>query len=289
MKIQEAYNAGLLDFELYKIIPQTCAYCGYDIEINESLTFMWCSNSFCPEHLAARIELMLKELGIEGFGRKLCRDLVIENNLAFPGQVFDLDVEDMPSHYTYEMQEKLYNEIHSKRTQPLWKIIKSLQYDGFSDRAKKVFGGYGDIGQFYTDLSEQGEELIADLLNMNLTPTTARIEQLLWDNFDEITKTTSLFNIPKVASTMLKVSITGGVSSVTMDDGSKYPNRDLFIDDMIAKYGDKVNIIKLARPTSDCDYFISDKKSSSSKYRQAEENNIPIVTAAEFVEILENL
>jgi len=159
--VRELISRGELPKEVADIIPVVCEYCGSDIIISDNLKRMYCTED-CPRIIANKMEKFLKELGVNRFGPAVCFDIVFENELRYPYQVLDLDVDGMPQRYSFEVRSELYMEIESVRQQKLSKVVKAMQLDGIADSANKLFDETNDIREFFDILDADGEDFIAD-------------------------------------------------------------------------------------------------------------------------------
>jgi len=66
---EQVEDNELLDEETLAWIPRYCD-CGAEIEFTESLRQIYCPNRFCSFKVAARLESMAKDMGVDGFRRK---------------------------------------------------------------------------------------------------------------------------------------------------------------------------------------------------------------------------
>ena len=71
-------------------IGTTCPYCGSPITNNDALTDRYCSNPSCPEHMAQKIVLLAKRLGVKGVGEVYARNAVCYQKFTYPTQIIPL-------------------------------------------------------------------------------------------------------------------------------------------------------------------------------------------------------
>ena len=63
-------------------LPTTCD-CGGVFINNEALTERYCSNGYCPHHMAMKLDSCLKYLGVKGVGPATCLETVEDYNLHY--------------------------------------------------------------------------------------------------------------------------------------------------------------------------------------------------------------
>lgn len=270
---------------LINIIPSICD-CGYELEVNDELTALSCSNALCPIHMAARMESMLKNLNVKNIGRSICAELIERNSYIHHTQIFTITLDDFPDRFSIDYRTKLYNEIMDKKPKTFGEVLRACEFSGFDTRALTLGKGYASADDFYKDYNYD-IQFIKDKLNIKKDATPNMINRTLIENEQVIRLVSSWFTLVKEADFTLKIAMTGAIKTVTREDGSKYSPRETFIKEMRDLYRESVHITLASTVTQDVNFLISDSISPHGKYKQATSLGIPIITCLEFKKILE--
>ena len=54
LKVSEAFNNGVIPIKYKNVVPNSCK-CGAELEVNDSLTKLWCPSDKCTHNKATRI------------------------------------------------------------------------------------------------------------------------------------------------------------------------------------------------------------------------------------------
>lgn len=270
-----------------RLIPTVCE-CGYEMEVNDQLTALSCQNPICPYHMAAKMESMLKTLSVKDFGRTTCLDIIIKNKYIHHTQIFTMELKDFPDSFSKEYRDKLYKGLVKNKPRTFGEVLRACELTGLDSRALVLGKGYVTADEFYKAYNYD-MNFIKDKLGIKNGTTPFRIHRMLIENEVLIRKVSSWFTLIREADFTVKVAITGPVTTVTREDGSKYSPREDFIKDLRYKYADLITIKLASTITSDVSYLISDKESKHGKYNTAKELGIPIVTCKKFSEIIDSV
>lgn len=275
-RLEIFYNEGRIPEEFREVIPEQCSCGGYYL-LNNTMTELSCESNICPEHMALKLESMLKSLKAKDFGPATCYDIVSENGLVHHAQVFTLDIHQMPQRNSYEVQEKLYREIHKVNELPLADIAKLLRARDMQTRCDDIFNGYNDLDTFYTDF-KYSEDFIARQLGMGKGILTSKFTKHLTELENVLRGLGKEFKVLKTAQQSMTICCTGEVMTV-----EGYRSRDTFIKDMQDLARGELNIVPKSSVSGKVDYLITDSPhSGTSKNRRADELGVEKLTFLDF-------
>lgn len=128
-------------------IPETCAFCGAELHIAETLDKVVCSNVCCVGNMISRINYLYKVLGIRM--KKDTEDL--QEIIETKGIVKVYDV---------FLHKGVFPELQGIKELPLSLYAKGLGIlKNRCDILPKLFEGYTDFVSFYTELDEAEDKL----------------------------------------------------------------------------------------------------------------------------------
>ena len=272
------------------VLPNVCPDCGAGMQISESLKELSCSNPYCKGKVAQRMVAMLADMGVKNMGESRCLKWIEATGLNYPASILqweDTDgaVGDLSADFLHSVKEQ----IDANRSMMLWEYIKYSNVPYLRDTARELFKGYNDLRQFYNVLesyNDSGVLFIQEQLGIKdegvLSLRALNIYTSLTVYKDELLAGLQFVNIIVPQST-LNVCISTSV-------GKGYSSKADFVNQMNHKYGGKCHVNFLSSVTKNCDYLIWAKQGSpTSKVQKANKYGIPIVTGAEFEEILKGM
>lgn len=268
--VEYFYINGLIPETFRGIIPEYCD-CGHPMLLSENMKQLSCSNPSCPYHMSQKMNSMFKQLNVKDIGPSTCREIIEENELVHHTQVFYLKVDDMPSKNKYPIKEKFYNEIHKVNALPLNKIAQLLRAPNMQGRCEDIFKGYSDINKFYTDFN-YSEDFIAERLNMSKGITTRTFTDNLTMLEHFLRGLCTKFKILSVVESEITVCMHGDVMTARRPDGSAYPNRKIFIEEMQDLARNVLNIINKNSISSKVNYLITDSPNDGQRKNQYVDN-----------------
>lgn len=287
-------NAGgdilTLPDEFLDVLPETCS-CGGDLLISETLTQVCCSNPRCINKVANRAVDMLASLGVKGMGLSKCKDfftcLPLYNPYALflfnPDRDFDNPKYPFASYFSKDFLKNIHTQIQAKNSFTLAEFVKKGFFPGIQDSAFVLFKDYSNLTDFYNDLDAQGNQLVANLMKLDVNSKSV-IETCSTLRFfrSDLLAGEKWVNI-RQAVTTINICISTAV-------GPPYPNKAGYVNYMNDTYASKVHLNFLNSVTKNCQYLIcADKNATTSKAKKAREQNIPIMTGAEFEAYIQNL
>ena len=157
MKVTEL-TEKVLPTEFLACLPKTCPFCGAYTEITEGLTALTCSNPMCKSKLAERMKSMCDDIGVKNLGVSKCQAFIEAYNLKSPYALFEFCNTDGTAKNVFysgcsqEFSDSIAVQLVDKRKKQLWEYVRIGNLPGIRDSAKKLFGGYSDINDFYKDL-----------------------------------------------------------------------------------------------------------------------------------------
>lgn len=300
LKDQEGYQ---FDEETLMLIPNNCCSCGSPLEINPTFTHLTCSNPRCIDKVTLRTVSMLDQLGVMDIGeptiRKLIQIFSIDNPLLFfmyePSDWDSVDEED----YNDSLKRKadsLYDKLKDKRRMTLINFIKIANLPNVQTSADKLLDGISTLEDFYEQLESGGVDFIQNKLGIQAEVSLKSSK--LYLTFEEYKE--DLFEVynsgfieiedDNRADVRIKVVCTDEV-------GGGFKRKADFYNYMDENYGDKIYIEWGKSATKTMDVLIwAGADGSPARYTnkvQKTENwnsqglNIPILTAREFLEIVD--
>lgn len=288
MKVNEAYESGLISEELMEILPGEgkCEYCGEELSVSDNLTQLFCSNPYCSSKIASRMEFMCKALDIDDWGEASCLKVVEDFHLKSPYAAFNL-VKVLGKEYNgISAFEKKVEQLNNSRKQaiPFWKVVQIAAIPGIDTIAFKLMNEYNSADEFYRDLEKYQVALVCKKINIsNESKVMAvRIYNTLLEYKSEIEYGEKFFNIKKATGKILTIAITGEVYG--------YNSKSEYIDELNARFGDKLTIYMSNTLTKSSYALICDREDSNTrKAIKAAEYGIQVFTSDEFIGHIEGV
>lgn len=270
------------------VIPEVCPICGKKTEIvqeNESEVLV-CTNSNCSGKLLGRLRFFVSKpaMNIDGLSEATLDFLISKGWVTDFKSIYHL------AQYAPEWQkcdgfgkksvEKILNAIEQSRNVKLENFITALSIDGIGKAAAKTIAEHfhNDFKEWYHEgvsqpyrytLLEDFGEVMCD----NMHTFCAKNMEMISGLSDEMN-----FIIPEKAEATSNpfmdktLCVTGKLNHFTRDS----------IDEKIVSLGAKAS----GSVSSKTDFLITNEASGSSKYKKAQELNIPIITEDEFLTMI---
>ena len=270
------------------VIPEVCPVCGKKTEIvqeNESEVLV-CTNSNCSGKLLGRLKFFVSKpaMNIDGLSEATLDFLISK------GWVTDFKAIYHLAQYAPEWQkcdgfgkksvEKILNAIEQSRNVKLENFITALSIDGIGKAAAKTIAEHfhNDFKEWYHEgvsqpyrytLLEDFGEVMCD----NMHTFCAKNMEMISGLSDEMN-----FIIPEKAEVTSNpfmnktLCVTGKLNHFTRDS----------INEKITSLGAKAS----GSVSSKTNFLITNEASGSSKYKKAQELNIPIITEDEFLAMI---
>lgn len=166
--IKENYFEYNLPEEFADILPDTCAVCGAPLEISATLTGLHCSNPRCPDKLIKRISAICEDIGVLDFGEARIEKFLDYYTVTNPLDIFELRP-GMPlgEGISQELADRIINQICEKREFLLWEFVMVANIPYVRTSARKIFQGYNNLTEAYSDIESGGVAFIQDKLEIN--------------------------------------------------------------------------------------------------------------------------
>ena len=109
--------------------PKECPVCGGETEFNLERNFLYCSNSNCSAKSLYTFEHFVKRMDIKSLGIKTLEQLIENMDLKKPIDLYkitSLDIKTNVENTKDKKANKIYDNIQSSLSNPLWRIIAAL-------------------------------------------------------------------------------------------------------------------------------------------------------------------
>ena len=142
------------------------------------LTQRWCSNPYCPHHMAEKVDALAKYFGVEGVGPKTAYDDIRMYKMRNHLEVLKMWFREKPSVYLYQAAELSY-------------------LYGVDSKWKEWLGAYNSYESYLAD--------------------TRYVPDIITDNLEYLKECASYFDIKKstLNKTVIKIMLTGSMSGFT--------------------------------------------------------------------------
>ena len=176
-------------------------------------------------------------------------------------------------------------QVNKVRSMLLYEFVRIGNYEGLRDSATQLFKDYTSLDDFYKDFDNGGIEFVKDKLGIKCDGESIRangIYETLNASREELQEYVQYVDLRGEAKVM-NICISTAV-------GAPYKNKAEFIRAMNDKYGDKIYLNKLGSVSKNCQYLVWSKVGDeTNKVKKAKSLGIPIMTGAEFNNMLEGL
>ncbi|MEE1302168.1 MAG: BRCT domain-containing protein, partial [Bacteroidales bacterium] len=266
-------------------IPKYCPVCSGKTEVvkeNESEVLV-CTNPNCSGKLLGRLKFFVSKpaMNIEGLSEQTISFLIYKGWVKSSKDIYHLadhkDEWQKCDGFGKKSVEKILEAIEKSRDIKLENFITALSIpDVGLSTAKTIAARFDDYQSFIiraTDFKWEELDGIGSL-------TAEKISDFININLKEIRELAKEFNFIEEANVEVKenpfngktLCVTGKLNTFTRDS----------INAKIAELGAKA----AGSVSKNTDYLITNEASGSSKYKKAVELNIPIITEAEFLEMV---
>ena len=268
-------------------IPNTCPCCGAKAEVKytDNSKFLMCTNPNCSAKLLAKLTHFVSRdcINIDGLSESILDFLITERWVKKFKDIYHLE----EHRYEWELfdgfgaksVDKILKAIKKSREITLDRFICALSIDGIGKSAAKTIANYfnGDFEEFIEAFDDGFNWAILDDIGEK---TSQNINEYLAKNDIEVCELSQEFEfiLPKQVEVKENpfsgktLCVTGKLNTFTRDS----------INAKISELGAKV----AGSVSKNTDYLITNEQSGSSKYKKAVELSIPIITEAEFLNMI---
>jgi DNA ligase (NAD+) len=280
-------DSCLQDGDSAIIIPKCCPVCGGETTVvkeNESEVLV-CTNSNCSGKLLGRLKFFVSKpaMNIDGLSEATLEVLINKGWVKNFKDIYYLyrhgrEWEQLDG-FGERSVAKILDAIDVSRKVSLSNFICALSIDGIGKAASKTISDAfdGDFDAFYKAFKNNYNW--ASLQDIG-DKTASNITKYLTENEAEIVSLASEMNFIKPTKTAVATNPFGG-KTLCVTGKLNHFTRDS-INEKITSLGAKA----AGSVSSKTDYLITNEASGSSKYKKAQELNIPIITEEEFLNMI---
>jgi DNA ligase (NAD+) len=268
------------------VIPDTCPCCGSKAEIRytDNSKFLMCTNPNCSAKVLAKFAHFVSRncMNVDGLSEKTLETLISHDFLHTYKDIYHLSEHRQALTRLEGMGEKsvstLLKSIEKSRDVKLENFIAALGMPEVGISTAKAMAVYcnDDVKKFLS-MTCGGRWEYVDGIGIN---TSYKISNYMKDNFTEMCELADEMNFYVSTKAEIKenpfsgktLCVTGKLNHFTRDS----------INAKIAELGAKA----AGSVSKNTNYLITNEASGSSKYKKAVELNIPIITEAQFLEMI---
>lgn len=296
--IKENFDSYNLPQQFAEVLPEFCETCGAPMEISETLTGLHCSNPRCKDKMVMRIKALCNDLGILKFGESTIEKFIDYYEPDSPMDIFQLE-EGMllAPDVSPKISADVIRQIKEKRKMQLWEYVMFANIPFVRTSARKIFQGYKTLDDAYKDIVAGGLIFIQDRLGISEYNELSVQAMKVYNNLIEY-----------------KDDLYSGINDVEIVDLSNKKQLNVVCSDQVGNgfnkksefyayinntYADKLHVDFLSSVTKSIDYLVwagadGTPARYTSKVQKVERynekgSNIPIVTAQQFIDIVEKL
>lgn len=292
------------DYEKYGLpekfvnsLPIKCDECDSSLVISETMTGLHCSNPRCKSKVIMRIKAICKSLGILDFGES-----TISKFIDYYGVTNSLDMFELQEGYilsdevSEKVSSKVIKQIEENKNFVLWEFVQVANLPFVQTSARKIFQGYNNLTDAYRDIEEGGVDFIQEKLGISkekVSLQALKIYTTLIEFKEDLLEGESHVNI---------ISLEGvkEINVVCSDQvGGGFSKKSEFYAYIKSITEGRLRVNFLSSVSKSIDYLVwAGADGSPARYTskvQKVENwnergsNIPIVTASQFIEEIEDM
>lgn len=292
------------DYEKYGLperfvnsLPVKCDGCDSSLVISETMTGLHCSNPRCKSKVIMRIKAICKSLGILDFGES-----TISKFIDYYGVTNSLDMFELQEGYilsdevSEKVSSKVIKQIEENKNFVLWEFVQVANIPFVQTSARKIFQGYNNLTDAYKDIEEGGVDFIQEKLGISkekVSLQALKIYTTLMEFKEDLLEGESHVNI---------ISLEGvkELNVVCSDQvGGGFSKKSEFYAYIKSITEGRLRVNFLSSVSKNIDYLVwAGADGSPARYTskvQKVENwnergsNIPIVTASQFIEEIEDM
>lgn len=292
------FNYGLPE-RFADCLPEFCETCGAPMEIGETLTGLHCSNPRCKDKMVMRIKAVCNDLGILSFGESTIEKFVDTYHPDGPLDILYLEEGmEVGEGLSPKISQAITAQIAVKKKMLLWEYVMYANIPNVRTSARKIFQGYKSLEDAYEDIEHGGVSFIQDKLGVQgdedgVSVQAMKIYQNLIEYKDDLFASIG-------AVDLVDISGVKELNVVCSDQvGAGFTKKSEFYAYINNHFADKVHVNFLPSVNKSIDYLVwAGADGSPARYTNKVKTvegynvkglNIPIVTASQFIEMVENL
>lgn len=138
-------------------IPRFCGEpnCGYPMEVSEVLTQLRCSNPRCPAKVVQRLLAMAKSLGVKGFGKEQVDQFVNKFGITNPLFIFGYEPETdgvLGAGVSMEVSKDIARQFADRNRFTVAEYVQVANLPFIQASAQHIFGEYASLVDAYSDI-----------------------------------------------------------------------------------------------------------------------------------------
>ena len=311
MLVQEFNNnyedGGIIDKRFYDCIPTRCPDCGMPLEMSESLTGLHCSNDRCCSKVAQRLIALASSLGVKDLGEARAMKFVKYRGITNPLMIFKYtpDVDGaMAEDISLDVSNKIINQFKQKNKFTLAEYVRAANLPNIQMSAFNIFSDFDDLDEAYNAIESGGVTYVMDKLNIKGSQPSEETETVsvravkvleslvkYKEDLKEAIDGVSIIKIHNNNMTTIKAVCSDEVGAPFKTKADFYATCNNNYPNVHIEFGNSV--------TKKTEYLVwagadggparlTNKAKKAQAYKEA---GVPIqiVTAKQFIEILENL
>lgn len=314
------YPDGFIDS-----LPDYCLdpRCASPMEMSETLTGLHCSNPRCPTKLVRRLVALMSAMGVKDLGASRASAFIDRFGLTNPLFIFAYEPDAdgaIGEGISLETSKKIYSQIVEKNSFTLWEYVRNANLPFVQTSAMHIFSDFDSLEDAYKAIEDGGYEYVRnklsikkgssdDLLdNSNISLRALRVFESLMTFKTDLFEALPYVKIKKTHGTGMRV-----LKAVCSEEvGEPFVSKSAFYTIANNRHED-IHIDFLSGVTKAIDYLIwagadgvsnvrvTNKVQKVRKYNETYElhkslgklkdgeHYIPIVTAAQFLHILDRM
>lgn len=296
--VKDNYSSYGLPQRFVDCLPEYCEVCGAPMDITEGLTMLQCSNPRCKDKMVMRLKTMCSDLGLLTFGEKNIEKFLDTYNIDSPMDIFGLQKGDPVNDVSQKVVDCLVDQLQAKKKMLLWEYVMYSNIPFVRTSARKIFQGYEDISEAIRDIERGGVPFIQKRLGLagdenGLSVQSVKVYNSIMEYKEDLLKGCTYIEIIRLQNikelnVVCSDQVGGGFSKKA--EFYAYVNNTFF---------DKVHVNFLPSVNKNIDYLVwAGADGSPARYTSkvksvegynARGANIPIVTAEQFIEIMQRL
>lgn len=307
----------------YDSLPQYCFEdgCGFPMEMTEALTQLHCSNPRCPSKVVQRLIAIANSIGVKDLGEAKAYKFIYNFGIQNPLLIFGYEPSEdgaLGDGISLEVSQKIADQFNQKKNFTLAEYVRVANLPFIQTSAMSIFGDYDDLDKAYEDIENGGVNFITEKLSIkrgsseddnedSISVRALRVFDSLMTFKDDLFEAIEFVNIIKTHSDgMIKLK------AVCSDEvGAPFKTKADFYATVNSRYAN-IHVEFLGAVTKNIDYLIwagadgsparlTNKVKKTEGYNNKYNENlasgsvkegehyIPIVTANQFIEILDNM
>ena len=150
-------------------LPTDCFDCGSPMEVSDVLTGLHCSNPRCSSKVSQRLYALCNNLGIKDLGKSRAETFINNFGIDNPLLIFAYEPNSdgaMGDGISLEMSNKIMSQFEGKKNFTLTEYVRVANLPFLQTSCVSIFGDYDDLYEAYNDIEQGGVEFIRDKLDI---------------------------------------------------------------------------------------------------------------------------